>query len=437
MAPIERSVAELRHERDVLAAAQSLMRVGAWEWDLPSDRLWWSDQVYALLGLDREEVTPTRDRFLASVHAEDRQTVRENGAAALAGSRDYDVRHRIVRPDGEVRHVRERATVVRDPEGAPTGLIGMLLDVTEDTLLHAELAESEARFRLLAENAYDVIWTMSLDGTFTYVSPAVERMRGFTPAEAMAQTLEEIHPPASRAVVIDYFTRLHAALETGAPPPTFHGDQEYYRKDGSIMLGALDVIPQVDDSGRVVQILGVTRDVTERRAYELALERQARLDVLTGLLSRSEGLRHLNTVLSHPGRAGGRVAIAFCDLDAFKDVNDRFGHAIGDAVLRATAERITKCVRSEDLVIRIGGDEILVVLTGVRGLADAVRVAEKIRTAVASPVRSGEVEVCPTVSIGVTVADELEDTDAVVARADGAMYEAKSAGRNRVVSQPA
>ncbi len=128
---------------------------------------------------------------------------------------------------------------------------------------------SEELYRLLAENAWDVIWTMALDGSITYVSPAVERVRGITPQEAMAQSPEEINPPASAAVVAEYFGRLFAAIANGTEPPHFRGELEYYRKDGSIMIGELQVIPYTSD-GEVVGILGVTRDISERKKFEAA-----------------------------------------------------------------------------------------------------------------------------------------------------------------------
>lgn len=134
-----------------------------------------------------------------------------------------------------------------------------------------ELRDSEERFRLVAENAYDVIWTMAPDGTITYVSPAVMRMRGITPEEAALQTLEQIHPPDSVAINQAYWASLFQALAEGGELPVFRGELEYYRKDGSLMVGELHVTPQVDAEGRLVRILGVTRDVTDKVRAERAL----------------------------------------------------------------------------------------------------------------------------------------------------------------------
>ena len=131
-----------------------------------------------------------------------------------------------------------------------------------------ELRVSEERHRLLAEAFNDVVWTMSIDGRITYVSPAVERMRGFTPEEAMAQPLEEIQTPESAAVTARYFSDLATRLAAGQLPEPFRGELEYYCKDGSTVWTEVEVIPRLGSDGQIAEILGVTRDISERKRAE-------------------------------------------------------------------------------------------------------------------------------------------------------------------------
>ena len=158
----------------------------------------------------------------------------------------------------------------------------------------------------------------------------------------------------------------------------------------------------------------------------------ARIDELTSLFNRREALKQINA-LNHS--SGGDVAVLWCDVDGFKLVNDTHGHATGDAVLKHLANTLQTSLRSsDDLAARMGGDEVMVVLRGVRSLEDAREVAEKLRRAAAEPIPTNEGPVLITLSIGVTLARPSESADAVIARADNAMYQAKESGRNRVVA---
>ncbi|WP_170164757.1 sensor domain-containing diguanylate cyclase [Thiocapsa rosea] len=147
--------------------------------------------------------------------------------------------------------------------------------VSEQARQQAEerLQASESRCRLLAENASDVIWTMSLDGRITYVSPSVERLRGFTPEEAMQQPLEEILTPPSAAITLDYFSRLEGLLQTGRPPERARNELEYRCKDGSTIWCDVHVLPVYSADGIPVELLGVSRDITAVKRGESAAKR--------------------------------------------------------------------------------------------------------------------------------------------------------------------
>jgi diguanylate cyclase (GGDEF)-like protein/PAS domain S-box-containing protein len=308
-------------------------------------------------------------------------------------------------------------------------LEGSIRDITQLHEAETDLRVSEQRYRLLAENAWEIIWTASLDGTINYISPAVERVRGFTPEEAMHQTIEETHPPESAARVIDFYRRLFAAIEKGEETPVFRGEQEYYRKDGSIMDGELQVIPHVDTDGSVVEILGVTRDISERKAFEAELTRLAGTDAVTGVWNRRHGGTLLAAELEQALIDGRPLSALMVDIDHFKPVNDIHGHQTGDRVLAETARRMLEAVRGADIVARWGGEEFVIMLRDC-GLGEAMAVAEKIRSQIANtPFRHvGTV----SVSIGAAELRPGEGLEPWLARADEALYDAKRSGRNAV-----
>lgn len=418
-------------EHDLLAEAAALCHMGCWAHSVSTRAFWWSDELYRILGLQPGEIPATQDALIARVHPDDRACV-----AQLLGSIDQHMpevaSHRILRADGAVRHVRSRARVRRGPDGEPADVLGIVLDITEEHALRVALADSEERYRQLAENAYDVIWTMELDGTITYVSPSVERVRGITPEEARRQRLDQIHPPESAARVTDYFVRLHAAIANGSAPPTFLGEQEYYRKDGSIMVGELQVIPQIHADGHVVRILGVTRDISELRRHEQELDHIATTDVLTGVWNRRRGERLLATDLAESRRLGTPVSLLVLDIDHFKSVNDTRGHDVGDRVLVALCRRLEEALRPSDVLVRWGGEEF-VVLSRHCTLDAAIALARKLLQRVASTpfAEAGTI----TISIGVAELHGDDDSERWMHRADQALYDAKAAGRNTVCAR--
>lgn len=181
-------------------------------------------------------------------------------------------------------------------------------------------------------------------------------------------------------------------------------------------------------------IAGSLRTVDQEVAAEAELDRRARIDELTGLLNRKEIFDRLTLIHGHRRQGDGQVAVLFCDIDHFKAINDNHGHRGGDAVLTALARRVLDCTRQDDLVGRIGGDELLVVLKGIPSLETAETIAAKIHAAARDPLALASGEVVPTLSIGVTLIRDGESIDAVVERADQAMYEAKQHGRDRVIT---
>ena len=307
---------------------------------------------------------------------------------------------------------------------------GALADITELHEAETGLMRSERRSRLLAQNAWEVIWTMDLDGKVTYINPAVEQMRGFTPEEAMRQSPEEINPPESAAKVAEYFRQVFAAIEAETRPPAFRGEMEYYCKDGSILTGELQVIPHVDTDGQVVELIGVTRDISARKAAETELRNLAVTDTLTGVWNRRHGESLLAEDLA-ARRPGQVLSLLMLDIDHFKVINDTFGHQAGDHVLIEIASRVRRSLRGNDVVSRWGGEEFVVLLRDC-ALPDALVVAEEIRAAIAE-VPFGTLGTC-TVSVGDAEFRASEDLTSWLGRADQALYRAKRAGRNEVVA---
>lgn len=387
-----------------------------------------SDAIEDLLGVTAAEAVADAD----AVHNRTDPDYLDNLARAIATQPGEQVTVELKwrNRDGHPFYTRCWAQGRERPDGSVV-LEGTVAEITELRDIESELRRSEQRHRLLAENAYDVIWTMAMDGTITYVNPAVERVRGITPEEAKVQTPDQINPAESAARVADYFQRVFTAIAAGTEPPAFRGEMEYYRKDGSIMTGELQVIPHIDADGHVVELLGVTRDISEQKVLESELTRLAATDPLTGVWNRHRGRERLLVASAEANREQEPLSVLMVDIDSFKAINDTFGHQAGDQVLIEAARRLSAAVRSTDTVARWGGEEFVIVLRDCL-LEDAVARAEKLRRQIADASFPDVGTV--TVSVGAAQLTPDEDLPSWLGRADKALYQAKRAGRNTVVA---
>ena len=309
----------------------------------------------------------------------------------------------------------------------------LALALMESHEAHEALSRSEERHRLLADHASDVIWTMDLQGRFTYVSPSVEKLRGYTVDEVMRQSLDEVLTPESAPIAVDGLSRAIAAVQAGLPVPDFRAELEQPCKDGSTVWTEVTVTGIRNESGVFVGLLGVTRNISERKQAEAKMLHMARHDPLTGLPNRALLADRLQQAMAAARRDGQVLALMFIDLDKFKPINDSLGHAVGDVLLVEVARRVRNCVRESDTVARIGGDEFVVLLRAVDSESGALAVADKIRVALGQPVCVGEHRLGVSASIGVAMFPAHgEDDLALTQHADIAMYEAKARGGDAV-----
>jgi diguanylate cyclase (GGDEF)-like protein/PAS domain S-box-containing protein len=177
----------------------------------------------------------------------------------------------LVARDGREYQIADSAAPIRNAAGELVGVVLVFSDITEKYRIEEELRASEERHRLLADNASDVIWTMNLEGRLTYVSPSIEKLRGYTSTEAIGQSLGLMLTPESAARAIDGLEKTRAALDAGLPIPEFRRELEQTCKDGTTVWTEVTASGMHDAAGKFAGILGVTRDITERKRIELKL----------------------------------------------------------------------------------------------------------------------------------------------------------------------
>ncbi len=295
----------------------------------------------------------------------------------------------------------------------------------EKEQLARERAEAEMRYRMYADNAVDVI--IHLRGLHVvWVSPSVEPALGGPAQRWLDVDFSRYIHPDDLGALARALKRLAGGESVQERFRVCSVDGDYHWVDGHGK-------PHVDADGHPDGLIAALRIVDDRVAVEQQLEKLARFDTLTGLAHRGEAIARLEAALEHPPAFGVHIGIIFCDVDHFKEINDTWGHGIGDVVLATLATRIRESVRPGDTVGRTGGDEMIVVLPGVHSIDELGRISEAIRSRTAEPIHESGRTIHATLSIGATIAVPGETVSSVMARADEAMYQAKLGARNTVV----
>ena len=285
--------------------------------------------------------------------------------------------------------------------------------------LLARLRESEARYRLLADNSTDIIMTTAPDGAILYVSPAVRQYLGRAPETMIGQDAAAWVSAADQPLI-------HTAYRAALARPGEVECLEFCARiaDGSESWFETTLRAVPGPGGRIACVVSMIRNIAERKAVETALAQAALTDPLTGLANR----RHFEAELERCIATGREGCVALVDLDHFKRVNDRFGHAAGDAVLKTFARIARAELRASDLVARIGGEEFALLLPGA-GLDVAEMVCGRLGAALSRTATShGKVSVLVTSSIGLALI--RNGARHCLEEADRALYQAKAAGRD-------
>ena len=305
----------------------------------------------------------------------------------------------------------------------------IIRDITERKRSEEALRQLSRQNEMVLNSAGEGIFGLDLQGNTTFINPAAAHMTGWDIEDLLGQRLHEFlhHSKPDGTPYPLEECPIYAAFKTGA---TLSRDNEvFWRKDGThfpVEYVSTPIIEGDKISGSVVTF----KDITERKALEEQLQHQAFHDPLTDLPNRALFMDRLGHALTRADRLGTKVAVLFTDLDNFKVVNDSLGHKAGDQLLIAVADRLKTCLRPEDTVGRLGGDEFTILLEGVAGISNAAEVAERIAEELQPPFVLDCQEVFATTSTGIAVSSsaQAQPTD-LLRHADLAMYRAKGKGK--------
>jgi diguanylate cyclase (GGDEF)-like protein/PAS domain S-box-containing protein len=340
---------------------------------------------------------------------------------ALSG-RTVSYDRQITLKDGQQRYVHATYVPHIEEHGRVRGFFSLVTDITERKKGEEALAESEEKFRVIAENVEDLIVLLDTEGRRLYNSPSYGAVLG--DVRAGADSFAEVHPEDRE--------RIRKIFEQTVKTGIGHRTQfRFLLKDGSVRHIESQGSVIRDASGKVSKVVVVSRDITERKHAEAYIRHLAHHDGLTGLPNRVLLADRLGLAIVQANREHRRAGVLFIDLDRFKEVNDKLGHQAGDRLLQMVAERLSASVREGDTVARLGGDEFVVLLPNIRDHDDTQRVANKILENVSRPYTLEGHAFMVTPSIGIAVfPDDGANVEDLMRDADAAMYHAKQMGRN-------
>jgi diguanylate cyclase (GGDEF)-like protein/PAS domain S-box-containing protein len=338
-----------------------------------------------------------------------------------------------VRRDRSQLEVMVSVSAMRGPGGEIQGYIAVASDITARLAAERASAESEERFRLAFDTAPVGMYLFGVGpvgrGRLSRVNHSLATLLGKSEHElvgSLTSSLAAAGNADSLQELVDQPTVRAGERRTG--------ELAFQHADGSVVWGSVSSTLVVPESGREPYGICLIEDVTARKRIEAELRHVALHDSLTGAPNRVLMIDRLAQALAAAGRSHTRVGVLYLDLDGFKQVNDMWGHAEGDELLKAVADRLVLALRPGDTLARIGGDEFVVVFPDIRGPSDMAALADRLRDMLAEPYElvTGNVHDRVSASIGVVISGPGATAEGLLRSADQAMYAAKRSGKDRV-----
>ncbi len=414
----------LHESQRKLIDAQIISRMGDFMWDLGSNRVEWSPGMYHLLGYDPDEAIDLEKVNAAIHHPEDRDRVMtwlqqgiDSGMERLE-PREY----RLIRKDGETLHVQTNGRIEYQ-DGKPVRVFGTGQDITRRKLAEQQLKLAADVFTYAREG----IIITDPAGAILRVNDAFTRITGYRAEEVIGENPRILQ--SGRHDRHFYQALWRDLLGKGQ----WHGEIWNRRKNGQIYPQLLTISAVGDGDGKVAHYVSLFSDISAQKRHQRQLEHIAHHDALTNLPNRTLFADRLNQAMAQAKRRGVRLAVAYLDLDGFKEINDSHGHAMGDHLLMTLARRFQGAIREGDTIARLGGDEFVAVLIDIEQGDAADTLFQRLLEAAARPLEHNGVTLRVAASIGVTFYPQGQplDGEQLLRQADQAMYQAKLEGKSR------
>jgi len=408
---MNKTTKELSHSNSRLNNIFDSLDVAIWSHDMKSNNLLITPGIEKLYGYSLDEFYQDHLLWRKVILPEDQKVI-DHRLEQLNKKEPVTSFYRIVRPDGEVRWIRDRGIPTYNEKGNFADFTSVLFDVTEQK-------EREERYRGLVEMSPDIIAVIR-DWKFVFVNKAGIEL--FDTSDILGRHVFEFVSSES----VNRIKDIVQEMDDKDIEKNHFECQLVLPNDG--VVDAEVSLMKILYEGRAAKLV-VGRDITERKKAEQVIHKMAYYDSVTNLPNRNMFKEHVNNSLAK-NEPNQELAILFLDLDRFKVINDTKGHSTGDLLLKDVAGRLRNVVKSDGLVSRQGGDEFLILLEG-KGKEEIEAIAQRIIDVFSRPFFIGSEEVFVTTSIGISLYPyDGEDQETLIKNADTAMYLAKERGKN-------
>ena len=405
----------------------------AYEWNIDQDEIFISEPLAHLMGYDEQLIKP--ETLQKSIHPDHLESHRSNKIAHFKGhtkwvKMEFQLRDR----DNEYRWVSEYGITLRNDAGEAIRYVGTIRDITGHKAAEDQMLESNARLLAITENASSPITLKDLEGRYVMVNDIFCKNRGVTRAETIGKTVYDIY---ANDVADTILAQDQAIIESGE---AMQFEINPIEADGQLHTFISERFPVFSANGKLTGVGGINTDITERKKLDAALrasEREMRLlaatDPLTGAKNRRSFFESGNQELARSKRYNRPLTILMMDIDHFKAVNDDYGHAAGDAVLKNIVNACREMLREQDILGRLGGEEFGIILPEI-DIDTAYTIAERLRLQLMELETISEGKTIRiTVSIGLGECEkDTPSLEEALGQADRALYKAKQEGRNCV-----
>ena len=414
---------QLEQSEFMLKQAQKLAKIGYYTIDLKANQWSCSTEINEMFGID-DSYSKDIEGWIQIICTEDRQEVHNYFAQEVAAKiTEFDKQYRIInQTTNEMLWVHSKATLTFDDNGLPSEMFGTIQNISDQKRTESKLTLASNVYK----NANEGIVVTNKQGLIIDVNDAFTEITGYRKEEVLGNSPNILNSGIHHT---DFYREMWESIQTTGK---WEGEIWNRKKSGETYPEYIRISTIKDANNEVENYLALFSDISLQKGNELKLKKMAHYDPLTGLPNRVLLSDRLNRSIARSDRDKKIISLAFLDLDGFKQINDTFGHEVGDQVLKIISGRYSQQARENDTIARIGGDEFIILLDQVETVEESLSFYDRFLEITRQPIQIKDHHFTISCSIGISYYPQTFpiDSDQLIRQADNAMYQAKLAGKN-------